>query len=341
MDDGSVFEGYRIGAEGTALGELVFSTSVVGYLEALTDPCYAGQILVQTFPLIGNYGFIPNDLEGDVMLCGYVVREICDEPSNFRAEGTLDAFLRENGICGICGVDTRQITRKIRENGVIKAMICDELPADQPTVELVPQKYTGCPKKKVYPSQTVQKYRITFVDYGTKHSTIEALTSRGCEVTVVPETASAEDILRENPDGVVLSAGPGDPSVCTERIDVVGTLIGKIPVLGIGLGHQLVALAMGGKTVRLPFGHRGGNQPVRECGTNRVLITSQNHGYAVDSGSLAGVAAELYVNANDGSCEGLSYNSQKCITVQFEPCEVYGARNPAALFDRFLSMLEV
>lgn len=345
LSDGTVFEGQRIGAEGETVGELVFTTSVVGYLETLTDPCYAGQILVQTFPLIGNYGVISNDLEGESALRGYVIRELCDEPSNFRAEGNLDSFLKKQGICGICGVDTRQITRHIRENGVMNARICGEL--SEECADLITYKVQNAVESvsrrdmTVYPAEGETKYRVTVVDYGVKKSTVASLTSRGVEVTVVPYNTSAEEILAGSPNGVLLSEGPGNPADYADCVIEVRALLGKVPLFGIGFGHQLVALAMGGLTVKLPYGHHGSNQPVRESGTNFIFITSQNHGYAVSSESLAGIANEIFTNANDSSCEGLEYPALKCFTVQFNPVSAPGARNPAVLFDRFLSMMEV
>lgn len=345
LSDGTVFEGIRIGAEGETVGELVFTTSVVGYLEALTDPCYAGQILVQTFPLIGNYGVIPADLNGKAALRGYVVRELCDQPSNFRAEGTLDSFLKEQGIQGICGVDTRQITRHIRENGVMNAKICDTIPKDLSAVVSYQvhgeTEHVSCNKITVHPAVGETKFRVTVVDFGVKKNLISMLTSRGCEVTLVPFRTTTEAILNEKPDGVLLSGGPGNPNAYKQAIGEIRDLIGKVPLLGLGLGHQLVALALGGKTVKMPYGHHGANQPVRENGTDRVYITGQNHGYAVLSESLAGVAEEIFVNANDNSCEGLIYKALKCFTLQFELDDIPGARNPAVLLDHFLSMVEV
>lgn len=345
LGDGTVFEGARIGAEGSRIGELVFTTGMVGYLETLTDPSYAGQIVVQTFPLIGNYGVIPEDFEGQTAVKGYIVRELCDLPSNFRAQGNLDAFLKQQGICGICGVDTRQITRTIREHGVMNAMICDEVPNDLSEI----RQYQVCEAVSQVSRRGAQcfaadgntRFRVTLVDYGAKQNIIRSLTSRGCEVTVVPYDTPAEDILAAHPDGIMLSNGPGDPEENTDCIAQLQKLIGKLPVFGICLGHQLTALAMGGKTVKLLYGHRGANQPVRELGGSRTYITSQNHGYAVLSDSLKGIAVERFVNANDGSCEGLEYPGLRCFTVQFHPEAAAGPHDTSFLFDRFVAMMEV
>lgn len=343
LSNGMTFAGRRIGAEGEGLGELVFTTGMCGYLETLTDPSYAGQIVLQTFPLIGNYGVIPPDFEGDCAVRGYVVRECCAEPSNFRCEYDLDTFLKERGVPGICGVDTRQITRIIREKGVMNAVICDTPPADLSSVRsyrvagAVPQ--VSCAKASVYPARGEPRFNVTLIDYGAKRNIVRSLTERGCTVTVVPHSTMAEEILAARPDGVMLSNGPGDPEENAACIAEIGKLIGKVPVFGICLGHQLAALAMGGQTVKLKYGHRGANQPVRELAGARTYITSQNHGYAVVSDSLAGVGRVTFVNANDGTCEGVEYPGLRCFTVQFHPEACAGPHDTAFLFDRFLAMM--
>jgi len=343
LGNGRVFEGRRIGAEGDGVGELVFTTGVVGYLETLTDPSYAGQIIMQTFPQIGNYGVIPADFEGKSAARGYVVRELCDMPSNFRSECELDAFLKREGIPGVCGVDTRELTRILREEGVMNALICSAVPDDLTmlrdytvtgVVAEVSQK-----KASVYPAQGEPKHAVTLIDYGAKGNIIRCLQKRGCSVTVVPHDTSAEDILAAHPDGVMLSNGPGDPAENTFEIAQIAKLVGVVPVFGICLGHQLTALALGGQTVKLKYGHRGANQPVREVGGARTYITTQNHGYAVLSESLAAVGRELYVNANDGSCEGMEYPGRRCFTVQFHPEACAGPQDMEFLFDRFVSMM--
>ena len=343
LSNGRIFEGKRIGSPAEAVGELVFTTGMVGYLETLTDPSYAGQIVVQTFPMIGNYGVIPADFEGKSAVRGYVVRELCGEPSNFRSEGDLDSWLKAQGIPGICGVDTREITRTIREEGVMNAVLCDTLPDSLDAVQayrvsgVVPQ--VSCREPQVFPAAGEAKYRVALMDYGLKRNIVRSLTARGCEVTVLPQDTKAEAVLALKPDGVMLSNGPGDPEENTACIAELKKLIGQVPVFGICLGHQLTALAMGGQTMKLKYGHRGGNQPVREAGGSRTFITSQNHGYAVVAGSLEGIGVQTFVNANDGSCEGMMYPGKNCFTVQFHPEACSGPRDTAFLFDRFLDMM--
>ncbi len=343
LSNGAVFEGRRIGANGDSIGELVFTTGVVGYLETLTDPSYAGQIVMQTFPLIGNYGVIEEDFEGACAVKGYVVRELCDTPSNFRAEYELDRFLKDRGVPGICGVDTRQLTRIIREEGVMNAIICDEIPADQAAVQsyrvqgVVPA--VSCKEPQFYPATAPKKYNITLIDYGEKRGILRALRARGCDVTVVPHDTTAEAILNSGADGVMLSNGPGDPKENTFEIAQIKQLIGKIPVFGICLGHQLTALAMGGDTVKLRYGHRGANQPVKDLFGTRTYITSQNHGYAVVAESLGDKGVVSFINANDGSVEGVQYPERKCFTVQFHPEACAGPIDTGFLFDRFLALI--
>ncbi len=344
LSNGDIYEGRRIGAPVDAIGELVFTTGMVGYLETLTDPSYAGQIVIQTFPLIGNYGLIPEDFEGKPALKGYIVRELCDEPSNFRSIGALDEFLRQNGIPGICGIDTRLLTRSLREDGVMNAMICDDINENLAamrrfTVSGVVDEVT-CSEPKVYEPEGETRFNVTLIDYGAKENIIRSLVSRGCRVTRVPSSTSAADILAGNPDGIMLSNGPGDPSENTYCVEQIRQLLGKVPVFGICLGHQLTALAMGGTTCKLKFGHRGGNQPVRDILSGRTYITSQNHGYAVESGSLEGIGTLSFVNANDGSCEGMDYPDKKAFTVQFHPEACSGPKDTGFLFDRFIGMME-
>ena len=343
LSNGRVFQGARIGAPGDSVGELVFTTGMVGYPETLTDPSYAGQIVMQTFPLIGNYGMIESDFEGKPAVRGYVVRECCDHPSNFRTDYDLDTFLKRNGICGLCGVDTRELTRIIREEGVMNAVICDEIPADLSAVQSYAVRgvvaEVSCTVPRVYPAEGTERFRVTLIDYGAKRNIIRSLCARGCTVTVVPQGTTAAEILAAHPDGVMLSNGPGDPAENTACIAEIAQLIGRVPVFGICLGHQLAALAMGAQTTKLKYGHRGANQPVREVNGTRTYITSQNHGYAVVSGSLAGIGELLYVNANDGTCEGIVYPGRQCFTVQFHPEACAGPRDTAFLFDRFLDMM--
>ena len=297
FENGQAFEGERFGAETDALGELVFTTGMTGYVETLTDPSYAGQIVMQTYPLIGNYGVMREDFEGGCFVRGYVVREWCDAPSNFRMDCDLDTFLREQGVPGLCGVDTRQLTRILRNQGVMNAAICDEIPADFSVLRKyrVKNAVAGvtCKRATVYPADGETKFKVALIDYGAKKSIARELRRRGCEVTVLPATVSAQDVLALKPDGIMLSNGPGDPTENAFAIRQIRKLLGRIPLFGICLGHQLTALATGGKTYKLKFGHRGANHPVREIAPPgqprerlRTYITSQNHGYAVDSDSI-------------------------------------------------------
>ena len=344
LANGTVFEGRPFGAEiSGSIGELVFTTGVVGYLETLTDPSYAGQIIMQTYPLIGNYGVIPEDFEGDTTARGYVVREWCDAPSNFRSQGTIDEFLKQRGIPGIYGIDTRQLTRILREEGVMNAAICREVPADLSAI----RSYTvsgvvaacSCRERSVHPADGEMKHRVVLMDYGAKHNIIRELNWRGCEVTVLPYNASAEDILALKPDGLMLSNGPGDPEENTYCIEQIRKLVGKLPIFGICLGHQLLALAMGGRTTKLKYGHRGANQPVTDLVGVHTYITSQNHGYAVVSESVAGVGRVIFENANDHTCEGVEYPDHNCFSVQFHPEACSGPLDTQFLFDRFISMM--
>ena len=343
LSNGSVYEGTRIGAERDSIGELVFTTGMTGYLETLTDPSYCGQIVMQTFPLIGNYGVISPDFEGKTAVKGYVVRELCEEPSNFRSEGELEKFLKENDIPGICGIDTREITRIIREEGVMNAMICSEVPTD--LSEIASYAVTkavatvSAKEPEVYPAEGEKKFRVALMDYGAKQNIIRCLQHRGCEVTCFPQDTKAEDVLAMAPDGIMLSNGPGDPEENVAPIAELKKMIGKVPIFGICLGHQLTALAMGGKTMKLKYGHRGANQPVKDLIGGRTYITSQNHGYAVVSESLQGIGRETFINANDQSCEGMEYPDKNCFTVQFHPEACGGPRDTAFLFDRFISMM--
>ena len=340
LEDGHAFEGLRFGSEGCPIGELVFTTGMGGYLETVTDPGFAGQIVMQTYPLIGNYGVINEDLEGACRLRGYVVREICDTPSNFRTEGDLETFLKEQGIPGICGVDTRELTRILRENGTMNAMICDEIPADLTAVKAYRVHETVEDKAPVvYPAEGEERFRVTFVDYGTKKSIIHQLTKRGCAVTVVSGNTKAEEILAGKPDGVLLSNGPGDPADYTAQVEEVKKLMGQVPVFGIGLGHQLCALAQGARTVRIKYGRRGANQPVRDLAGTRTYITGQNHGYTVDSDSVT-VGKIRYRNVNDGTCEGIDYPELRAYTIQFQPESCTDVKGVCFLFDRFIDLMK-
>ena len=365
LENGMVYEGRAIGcwppsdAE-AAVGELVFTTGMTGYLETLTDPSYAGQIIMQTFPMIGNYGVISQDFEGKSFAKGYVVHELCEEPSNFRSEGKLDAFLKEQGIPGICGVDTRALTRLIRENGVMNACLyrSSEFKVQSANMPGLPERIReyqvknvvaevstkemlefgpGSPTSAACSCAEGETLHVVLIDYGAKRNIIRCLVKRGCRVTVVPHDTPAEEILALKPDGVMLSNGPGDPAENEFEVQQIAKLVGKLPVFGICLGHQLTALAMGGKTYKLKYGHRGANQPVTDG--KRTWITTQNHGYAVESESMKGTAQLSFRNANDQSCEGLEYPGKRCFTVQFHPEACAGPHDTEFLFDRFLRMM--
>lgn len=344
LSDGTVMEGKRFGADTACIGELVFTTGMCGYIETLSDPSYGGQIVMQTFPLIGNYGIIPDDFEGKPCLKGYAVREYCDTPSNFRCEETLDSYLKKMNIPGICGIDTREITRKIREYGVINAGIFDEIPEDLSVIssyrvsENILSEVSCKQISEKRPDE--EKYHVVLMDFGAKKNISEELRKRGCRVTAVPFDTSAEDILAMNPDGIMLSNGPGDPADNTGVIEQIARLLGKKPVFGICLGHQMTALAAGGKTYKLKYGHRGANQPVKDVLGQRTYITTQNHGYAVDNDCLPESAVIRYINANDGTCEGLDYPDLNCFTVQFHPEACAGPKDTSFLFDRFIAMME-
>ena len=342
LQDGQVFEGVRFGAEGDTVGELVFTTGMCGYIETLTDPSYAGQIVLQTYPLIGNYGIIREDFEGACCVKGYVVREWCDTPSNFRCDCDLDTYLKEQGVPGLWGVDTRELTRIIREHGVMNATICDEVPADLTPVKTYA--VTGvveaetCKAASAHPAEGEERFRVSLLDYGAKRNIVRELQKRGCTVTVLPAQTSAEEVLAAKPDGVMLSNGPGDPTDNVDQIAEIAKLFGRIPMFGICLGHQLMALAQGGSTVKLKYGHRGVNQPARDvCGT-RTFLTSQNHGYAVVPESVK-TGVIRYVNANDGTCEGIDYPDLRAFSVQFHPEACSGPHDTAFLFDRFCDLM--
>lgn len=343
LENGKVFEGEAFGAERECVGELVFTTGMVGYLETLTDPSYYGQIVMQTFPLIGNYGVIPDDFESaKPHLKAYIVREWCQEPSNFRSEGALDAFLKANDIPGLCGIDTRALTRIVREHGVMNARITYS-PNPKVDDELRSYRVTDA-VKLVSTGETLtdgEGRRVVLIDFGAKSHIERELVSRGCEVITVPYSTTADEILALKPSGVMLSNGPGDPSENKDAIKAIKKLVReRVPMFGICLGHQLLALANGAKTEKLKYGHRGGNQPALELATGRVYITSQNHGYAVVSSSLPDYAHESFINVNDKTCEGVEYTNSPAFSVQFHPEACAGPRDTAWLFDKFVSMCE-
>ena len=338
LEDGTVFSGKAFGHTGEITGEIVFTTGMTGYLETLTDQSYYGQIVLQTFPLIGNYGIIPSDFESSsVGARAYIVKRPCQDPSNFRSEGTLDTFLKDCGIIGLYGIDTRALTRIIRKNGVMNGKITFAPPTADDQKEA--RDYSIRNAVADVSSKTVEitkggSRKVALMDFGAKRGIAEALKDRGYEVWTFPHDTSAEEIIKINPDGIMLSNGPGDPAEPANAtiIETIRELMQSgIPIFGICLGHQLLALANGYKTEKLKFGHRGANQPVREVATERVYITSQNHGYAVaaENGS--------FVNVNDGTCEGLDYGN--AFSVQFHPEARGGPLDTAFLFDRFVERM--
>ncbi|MDE7296043.1 MAG: carbamoyl phosphate synthase small subunit [Clostridia bacterium] len=342
LQNGKVFEGYSFGAEKEAVGELVFTTGMTAYIETLTDPSYFGQIVMQTFPLIGNYGVIPADFESrKSWVTAYIVREYCEKPSNFRSEGKIDDFLKEQGIPAIYGVDTREITRIVREAGVMNAAITFKPLKDLSALQSYKIKNAV---EAVTSNETVVlneggKPTVVLYDFGAKGNIERELIKRGCRVIVVPANCTAEEALAHSPDGIMLANGPGDPAENVSIIANIKKLIGKKPIFGICLGHQLFALAMGGKTRKMKYGHRGANQPVKQLSTGRVFISSQNHGYEVVSDSLS-VGQLSFVNGNDGTCEGMDYPEVNAFTVQFHPEACGGPHDANYLFDEFVARMK-
>lgn len=340
LQNGKVFEGYRFGSDRETVGELVFTTGMTGYIETLTDPSYFGQIVTQTFPLIGNYGIIPEDFESKKpWASAYVVREKCDEPSNFRLKMTLEEFLRKNDVIGVYGVDTRELTRIVRETGVMNAAITDEPLADFSALKnyTVKDAVKSVTCNEITAEGDENGLKVVMYDFGAKENIGRELVKRGCRVIKVPSFYTAEQVLKLNPDGIMLTNGPGDPAENTEIIENLKKLAGKKPIFGICLGHQLFALAMGGKTQKMKYGHRGSNQPVKNLATGRVYISSQNHGYEVLSDSISSVGKLSFINANDGTCEGVDYDGIKAFTVQFHPEACGGPHDANFLFDKFIN----
>ena len=353
LANGMVFEGTGFGAEGTSVGEVVFNTGMAGYEETLTDPSYYGQIITQTYPLVGNYGVNGEDAESArIWAFGYIVREACDAPSNFRCKGTLDAFLKENGIIGVQGVDTRRLTRIIRESGVMNGAVTTEYESAQDaladtalaariaayTVHDAVDSVTTDGIKTFHDNGT---YHVGLFDFGYKRNILRNLVKRGCRVTLLPAHTTAEECKALGLDGIMLSNGPGDPAENTAIIEELPRVAALgVPIFGICLGHQLMALATGAKTEKLKYGHRGVNQPVSDLARGRTYITSQNHGYAVVGDTVdAAVAAVSHVNANDGTVEGMRYETLPCFTVQFHPEACGGPQDTEYLFDEFMARM--
>lgn len=349
LEDGTVFTGQSIGADREVISEIVFNTSMTGYLEVLTDPSYAGQAVVMTYPLIGNYGICTQDMESErPWPDAYIVRELSRIPSNFRSEGTIQDFLLKYDIPGISGIDTRALTKILREKGTMNGMITTD---GQFCLEEVLPRIAAYRTGRVVEKVTcAEKYvlegdgpKVALLDLGAKRNIARSLQQRGCQVTVYPALTKAEEIIADAPDGIMLSNGPGDPKECVTIIEEIRKLYQTdIPIFAICLGHQLMALANGADTYKMKYGHRGGNHPVKDLKTDRVYISSQNHGYVVDTQNLdASVAVPAFTNVNDGTNEGLAYTGKNIFTVQFHPEACPGPQDSGYLFDRFMKMMEV
>ena len=343
LQNGKEFQGYRFGADGETVGELVFTTGMTGYIETLTDPSYYGQIVTQTFPLIGNYGMISPDSESKKpWISAYIVREKCDEPSNFRCEKTIDDYLKQNNIIGIYGIDTRELTKIVREAGVMNAAITSKPLKifDEVKAYIIKDAVKSVTCYDVVYFGNPDGFKVVVWDFGAKDNIVRELVKRGCYCIKVPSFYTAEQILALNPDGLMLTNGPGDPAENVEIIENIKKIAGKLPIFGICLGHQLFALAMGGMTKKMKYGHRGANQPVKDLETGRVYISSQNHGYEVISSSLQGVGKLTFINANDNTCEGFDYPELNAYTVQFHPEACGGPQDVSFLFDKFIAKIK-
>ncbi len=349
LEDGSAFAGRAFGATADAHGEVVFTTAMTGYQEALTDPSFAGQILVMTYPLQGNYGVNDFDTESRrVQVRGFVVREACALPSHWRSHGTLHDYLASNGIPGIEGVDTRALTRRLRSAGVMMGALTVESPEralarlrDLPRYDGTDfVKEVTAPQPFDWPSIEKPTRHIVVLDLGVKHNIMRILSHLGCRVTAVPCRTSADDILSLKADGIVMSPGPGDPALLEYAVETTNGLLGRAPIFGICLGHQVLARAWGAKTFKLKFGHRGANHPVRETATGRVTITAQNHGYAVDPDGLPSSVEVSHLHLNDGTCEGLRHRELPVFTIQYHSEASPGPRDNRYLFERFLELVE-
>jgi carbamoyl-phosphate synthase small subunit len=343
LEDGTRFEGQSFGALSDIAGEVVFNTGMTGYQEVLTDPSYCGQIVTMTYPLIGNYGVNEADPESaKPQVRAFIVREVCDAPSNWRSEGGLKAYLETHGICGLYGIDTRALTRIIREKGTMRGIITQSEPTSAQIEQMksyvceMPVDQVTCAESYVYCEGSP---RVAVLDFGLKRNILRSLKKRGCGVTVFPARTGAAEILSGGFDGIMLTNGPGDPKENIEVIANLQKLIGQRPIFGICLGHQLTALALGGDTEKLKYGHRGANHPVKDLSKDRVYITSQNHGYTVIEEALPKSASVSHKNWNDGTVEGVRYDGLNLFTVQFHPEASPGPEDTAYLFDEFLSSM--
>jgi len=352
LEDGAVYRGDAFGAETTAFGEIIFITSMTGYQEMLTDPSFAGQIVVPTYPLIGNYGINLDDVESSkIQVRGFVVREYCPVPSNWRSTGTVEEYLKKGNVPGLSGIDTRSLTRHIRSKGVMMGILTSELTTSEALEELkhIPSYGNTDFVKEVSikepfewsfkQGQLQHTYNIVIVDMGLRFNIARILSRLGCRVNVVPCTLSSQDILAMKPDGIVLSPGPGNPALLDYAIENIKGLFGKKPILGVCLGHQLIGRALGADTFKLKFGHRGANHPVLDVATNKVHITAQNHGYAIDADTLKGGLQVSHINLNDGTIEGLKHRTMPIISIQYHAEGSPGPQDNTYIFDRFLQMV--
>jgi len=346
LEDGTIFEGENFGIEGEVIGEIVFNTGITGYQEVLTDPSYCGQVVTMTYPLIGNYGVNLDDIESSKpQVKGFIVRELCNNPSNWRSVETLDQYLKRNNIIGIQGIDTRELTRILRNKGTMKGIISTdpnfklEDKIDEIKAYVIKDPVMCVTTKEVIHYEG-NGPRVALIDLGIKQNIVRSLLNRGCEVYVFPADAKPEEILAVNPDGIMLSNGPGDPKDCVETIKTIKELMGKKPMFGICLGHQLTALANNADTEKLKYGHRGCNHPVKDLEKDLTYITSQNHGYTIVESSLDSSRMEVsHRNMNDGTIEGIRYKDVPVFTVQFHPEASPGPKDTAYLFDEFVEMM--
>ncbi|MBU1726171.1 MAG: glutamine-hydrolyzing carbamoyl-phosphate synthase small subunit [Candidatus Omnitrophica bacterium] len=352
LEDGTIFKGISFGAEGERQGEVVFNTSMCGYQEIITDPSYKGQIVAMTYPLIGNYGINPEDVESRrIFLEAFIVKEYSKIASNWRSQKSLGDYFKENNILGIEGIDTRKLTLHIRESGAMKAVL-STVDLDEKSlvkkaagscglvgVDLV--KEVACNKRFVWSKIKNAKYRVVVVDCGVKYNILRELLGHGCQVVVVPAKTEAKEILKIKPDGLLLSNGPGDPAAVPYVVKTIRLLLEKLPIFGICLGHQMLGQALGGKTYKLKFGHHGANHPVKDLRTGRISITSQNHGFCVDIDSLNKKDIEItHINLNDKTLEGLRHKKLPIFSVQFHPEASPGPHDAAYLFDEFIKLMK-
>lgn len=347
LETGEVFHGEGFGANWETAGEVVFNTGMTGYQELISDPSYCGQIVCMTYPLIGNYGVNRDDFESiEPAIKGLIVRELCDFPSNFRSQMTIDELFKKKNLSGIQGIDTRKLTRILRNRGVVKGKIVDENSNDEEVIRQI--KTFEIPTNQVESVSTKTAYaapgrgfKVVLVDYGSKLGIIRELSQRDCDITVVSQDVTADEILMMNPDGVMLSNGPGNPEDVKGAQEMINGILGKVPIFGICLGHQLIGLACGAKTFKLKFGHRGGNHPVLDIAKNRVEITAQNHGYAIDSESLKNTdLEETHIALNDKTNEGFKHKIHPCFSVQYHPEASPGPEDANYLFDEFIELME-